>query len=259
MAKIKKVFVIFVLIFMEKTWASGPIELLNHAKLHLVQETAFDKRIAFISIDNSVEISIRTFLSLPNRFFKNNRPSRKEFENASNSFPCLLDLLVKYAGDKFVGLDPMDIEFYHRIRNKLYHDGTGLSVDDEHISAYFTIAKLLLEKLFNFEYTEKIIKKEPTLDDVLIIWNEIEKLLEEIFYLSGIDDKHTYKWEEALNEKILTIALINLLTEVRMERNRIIHSTQIYYEDLDPLMKKAKRLKQALVNKAGKLEEERNI
>ena len=43
---------------MEKTWASGAIELLRHADSHIHLETAFDRRIAFISVDNSVETSI---------------------------------------------------------------------------------------------------------------------------------------------------------------------------------------------------------
>src|SRR5437879_3327161 len=45
---------------MEHTWASGAIELIRHADSHIHLETAFDRRIAFISIDNSVETSIRT-------------------------------------------------------------------------------------------------------------------------------------------------------------------------------------------------------
>ena len=50
---------------MDKTWASGAIELLRHADSHIHLDTAFDKRIAFISIDNAVETLMRTFLSLP--------------------------------------------------------------------------------------------------------------------------------------------------------------------------------------------------
>ena len=94
---------------MENTWASGSLELLNHAEAHMDEESAFDKRVAFISIDNSVEIAIRTFLGLPARHFLGTKPSRKEVESASNSFPNLLDLLVKYAANRLVGIDPMDI------------------------------------------------------------------------------------------------------------------------------------------------------
>jgi hypothetical protein len=50
---------------MKDTWASGTLELLRHADSHIKLDSAFDKRIAFISIDNCVETVLRTFVSLP--------------------------------------------------------------------------------------------------------------------------------------------------------------------------------------------------
>ncbi len=245
---------------MKNTWASGSLELLGHAEAHMDEETAFDRRIAFISIDNAVEIAIRTFLGLPARYFLSTKPSRKEIDAAYNSFPSLIDLLVKYAPNRLVGIDPMDIEFYHRLRNKLYHDGTGLSVDESHISAYFTIAKLLLSKLFEIEYLSTSYGKEPSPEDLLLIWNRIEKQLEELFYLAGIDDGGTYKWEEALNEKILTMDLINQLTELRIERNILIHSSKkMTKKELNFVLEKAQDTFMALVNQVGRLEELHNI
>ena len=245
---------------MKKTWASGSLELLKHAEAHMDEESAFDNRIAFISIDNSVEITIRTFLGLPARHFVGAKPSRKEIEAASNSFPGLLDLLVKYAANRLVGIDPMDIEFYHRLRNKLYHHGTGLAVEESHISAYITIAELLLLKLFGIEYTWKSFGKKPSQEDVLLIWNKIEKQLEELFYLAGIDDKGTYKWEKVLSKKILSMDLINQLTELRMERNKLVHSTKkMTKKELNFVLKKAHDTWMVLVNQVGKLEELHNI
>ena len=71
---------------MEHTWASGAIELIRHADSHIHLETAFDRRIAFISIDNSVETSIRTFLSLPS-VKSGVKVSRKDIDAVENSFP----------------------------------------------------------------------------------------------------------------------------------------------------------------------------
>ncbi len=48
-------------------WTSGAIELLWHADSHMALDGAFDKRIAFISVDNSVETMIRTYLALPKK------------------------------------------------------------------------------------------------------------------------------------------------------------------------------------------------
>ena len=79
---------------MEETWASGAIELLKHADSHIQKETAFDARIAFISIDNSVEVSIRTFLSLPEKNqelgFPKEKSMMQEIASPKWSIYCLV-------------------------------------------------------------------------------------------------------------------------------------------------------------------------
>ncbi len=57
---------------------------------------------------------------------------RKDVDAVENSFPGLIGLLWQHAGSRLTGIDDADIEHYHRIRNKLYHDGTGLSVDEHY-------------------------------------------------------------------------------------------------------------------------------
>ncbi len=47
-----------------KPWTSGPRELLEHAIDHFEKGAAFDYRISFISIDNSSELMIKTYLGL---------------------------------------------------------------------------------------------------------------------------------------------------------------------------------------------------
>jgi len=63
-----------------KPWTSGPKELLEHAVGHLAQSTAFDYRIAMISVDNAVELAIRTYLGLPKRVRGSGGPSRRQLE-----------------------------------------------------------------------------------------------------------------------------------------------------------------------------------
>jgi hypothetical protein len=138
---------------MENTWASGAIELIRHADSHIPLERAFDLRIAFISIDNSVETSIRTFLSLPESK-SGVKVSRKDVDATENRFPGLVELLWKHAGDRLSGIDNADIEYYHRIRNKLYHEGTGFSVDRRDLLAYRQIAVLLLKNLLGVDVGE---------------------------------------------------------------------------------------------------------
>jgi len=207
---------------MKETWASGSLELLKHADSHIQLDTAFDSRIAFISIDNSVETSIRTFLSLPEKI-SGIKFQRKEVEEAGNSFPKMVDLLFNKSRSKLSGLDDGDIEHYHRIRNKLYHDGTGLSVDRRYLDAYRQIAAVLLNNLFGVKTEPKGL--EASLENLILLFNEVEKLVRKKFEDSGIDTGKTFKWEMAMREGMLDMEDINQLTELRMIRNTQVHST----------------------------------
>ena len=168
---------------MEKTWASGPLELLRHADSHIDLSTAFDQRIAFISVDNCVEVCIRTFLSLPKAKSQVKVPHH-EFDAATNSFPMLLGLLFKHAPQRVSGLDDGDIDHYHRIRNKLYHDGTGLSVDEQYLLAYRRIAEILLQNLFNVSPCGPMQQAAP-LEILIQNWNRIDKLVKEALEGAG--------------------------------------------------------------------------
>ncbi|HCN17116.1 MULTISPECIES: hypothetical protein [Psychrobacter] len=206
---------------MEETWASGAIELLKHADSHIDLDTAFDSRMAFISIDNSVETSIRVFMSLPEKI-SGIKFQRKEVDEAGNSFPKMMELVFQRAQSKLSGLNDSDIEHYHRIRNQLYHNGTGLGVDRRYLVAYRQIAAVLLDNLFDIKAVSK--EAEATLENLILLFNEVETLVRDVLNYSNIDIAHTFKWEMAMKAGILDIKDINELTELRMIRNTQVHS-----------------------------------
>jgi hypothetical protein len=232
---------------MEKTWASGAIELLRHADSHIDLESAFDKRIAFISIDNCVETCVRSFLSLP-AGKSGVKVSREKFEEVSGSFPRLVELLFKHVADRLTGIDPGDIEHYHRIRNKLYHEGTGLSVDEQYLLAYRSIAVLLLQNLFGVAHVKNA-DQPPKLDLLILNWNRIEQNVRTRLQESGTDHSHTFKWEMAFQAGILTPQQVNDLTELRMVRNRLVHSQSVDPDDVAYWVRKSEQLLDVLGTK----------
>jgi len=235
---------------MEKTWASGAIELLRHADSHIDLDSAFDKRIAFISVDNCVEVCVRTFLSLPEGKSGIKVP-RKDVDTATGSCPALVGLLFIHAGSRLTGIDPGDIEHYHRIRNRLYHEGTGLSVDGQYLVAYRSIAALLLQNLFAVAYS-KSEEQAPRLDTLILNWNRIERSIRDRLTDAGIDDKHTFKWEQAFSAGVLSPEQVRDLTELRMARNRLVHSASVDTEDVAHWVRKSGRLLTALeIGKVG--------
>jgi len=87
-------------------------------------------------MDNAVELATRTYLGLPERTRGTKGPTRTELEGASQSFPGLIDLLDRFAADKLARVDLNDIEWYHRLRNQLYHSGSGITVERARVETY---------------------------------------------------------------------------------------------------------------------------
>ncbi|WP_413757992.1 hypothetical protein, partial [Vibrio vulnificus] len=80
---------------------------------------------------------------------------------------------------------------YHRIRNQLYHDGTGLSVDSRYLKAYRQIAAVLLNNLFGVE-TEKV-NKVVSIENLILLWNQLESNIHSKFKKHNISSGHTFK------------------------------------------------------------------
>ena len=170
---------------------------------------------------------MRSFLALPKSKSGIN-VSRSEHDAASGSFPKLLELLIERAPDRLSGLDPADIEHYHRIRNTLYHEGTGLSVDQQYLLAYRSIAEVLIHNLF--EVTIKPPEPRPSLEMLIYNWNSINKIVNTALGNAGFTS--TYKWEEAFAADLLSPDDVTNLTELRMARNRLVHSDTVDAEQI---------------------------
>src|SRR4030042_1449345 len=93
-------------------WANGPFELILHAEGHLRKGEDFDRRIALISFDNSIEVSISTYLSLHpiqrgNRTYKN-----EDVEKWLNNYHTKLDFLEEELQKRSL---PWEVEKSHII------------------------------------------------------------------------------------------------------------------------------------------------
>lgn len=122
-------------------WVTGPKEILQHGLSLLHEDFDRNRRLALLSIDNAVELTIKTYLGLPKRV-TGIQISRRDFAEISDSFPKMLDALEEHASEFLKGIDLGDIEWFHRLRNQLYHQGNGLTVAREQVEVYAELAKL---------------------------------------------------------------------------------------------------------------------
>ncbi len=157
-------------------WASGPGELLQHGLSLLRPDSDLNRRLAMIAIDNAVELMIKTYLSLPRRVTGVSL-SRKAYDEIADSFPSLLDAIEKHAAGRLAGVQLGDVEWYHRLRNQLYHQGSGLTVERKKVEVYAEVAKLLFRNLFGLELDMPAEPARDRIGSFFTAWVEVERLL----------------------------------------------------------------------------------
>lgn len=229
-------------------WVSGPGELLQHGLSLLRHDSDLNRRLALIAIDNAVELTIKTYLSLPRRVTGVSL-SRKDYEEISDSFPKLLDAIEKHGAARLAGVNLGDVEWYHRLRNQLYHHGSGLTVERKKVAVYAAVARVLFKNLFDVDLPAT---PEPTRDRIghyLTAWVEVERLLSGwlpaghrgsrmlVFPLSReLQIPGVLEGPEEAHE----------LNELRKLRNRVVHEGQVPGEsDVQLIEKWAHKLQSA--------------
>ena len=226
-----------------RPWTSGPKELLEHAVGHLAKNTAFDCRIAMISVDNAVELAIRTFLGLPKRVRGSDGPSRRQLEENGKVFPDLLDLLEEFGSNRLDEVSLGDLEGYHRLRNTLYHDGNGVTVDPVHVDSYIQIARVLLRNLLDISVDEPGTSPPHSSLGLLILkWGAFEQLLRRLAKCYLPKSKHEFG--PALNiidglvaKQIIDGPFRSRVDKIAKLRNAAVHGVSIPTDaELRPLL-----------------------
>lgn len=168
-------------------WASGPAEILKHGLDLLRKDSDANRRLAMISIDNSVELIIKTYLGLPRRV-NGLKISRAEYQDFAESFPKLLDALEKHGLSKIGTLDLGEIEWYHRLRNQLYHQGNGLTVERAKVEVYGQLAAALFESLFGVKPPTPTDDAYYLLAEFINAWSGFERAADDLSSIYHFDE-----------------------------------------------------------------------
>ena len=171
-------------------WASGPAEILEHGLDLLSKDSDANRRLAMISIDNAVELIIKTYLGLPKRI-NGLKITRAEYQEFSESFPKLLDAIEKYGTSKLGSLDLGEIEWYHRLRNQLYHQGNGLTVERAKVEIYGQLAVALFKNLFGIPLPISQNNSRYLLAEFISAWADFERAANDLssYYYFDEDTK----------------------------------------------------------------------
>ncbi len=202
-------------------WATGPGEILQHAMRLLSKDSDSNRRLAMILIDNAVELMLKTYLGLPTRVTGIKIP-RDKFREISESFPKLLDAIEEHADDRLAGIDLGQVEWYHRLRNELYHQGNGLTVERQKVDVYAELAKLLFKNLFGTEIRVDEDAAMELLGSFMAAWQRVERALNRVGMLTSrgfvgslVSAKGTNLGGDA--------SLVEDVREMRKFRNEVVH------------------------------------
>jgi hypothetical protein len=141
-------------------WQNGPVELVEHALYHLHSESDFDKRIAFLLLDIGVETLFKTFLTLPDEVTKAQGTFHDRKAASEGNFHKLVREIGKAAAPRLKGFNLSHIQFYHDLRNKLYHQGNGVTVPTEKAQEYAKLVVDLLRVLLKVDLSDELTKPE---------------------------------------------------------------------------------------------------
>jgi uncharacterized protein YutE (UPF0331/DUF86 family) len=202
-------------------WATGPSEILQHGIELLGDDSDKNRRLAMISIDNSVELMMQTYIQLPRRVTGLDISRSKRDEYCKN-FPSLLDGIEENAAVKIVGFDLGHIEWFHRLRNQLYHDGNGLTVERTKVEVYAELAQRLFESLFEVQLAVSNTANMRKYGEFIDSWVKIEKAL-----IANSPANQRFVTLKAIaelrDEGKITKDEAEKLNLVRNTRNRLVH------------------------------------
>jgi hypothetical protein len=139
-------------------WQSGPTELIDHGLTHLHRPTDFDRRIAFLLFDVGVETLFKTYLTAPEKETGALGKYHERKAAAEGNFHELIQGVEKAGGSRLASFNLSHVHFYHDTRNKLYHDGVGITVPVSETQAYAKLAVDLLRTLLDVDLVAELNK-----------------------------------------------------------------------------------------------------
>lgn len=211
-------------------WANGPFELILHAEGHLRKGDDFDRRITLISYDNSIEVSISTYLSLKPIQRGNRQYKREDVDKWLRNYHTKIDFLEEELKSRSLTweVEKSHIIWVHDQRNEHYHGRNKGTPEKNLLEIVRTAALWIFSILFNIENIE---------DEIEAIYND-SKEYEEIKSDDGIDniiDSNFDMIEIDGNLYLTSEVLFNIDQDAYREIGNRLQSMQVTDEDWEEL------------------------
>jgi hypothetical protein len=181
-------------------WTAGPFELLVHAEGHLRSGDDFDRRIALISFDNAIEVTIATYLTLHPLQRGGKTYAKADVEEWLDNYHSKLDFLDEElkARELAWAVDRSHIVWVHDHRNEQYHGGHKGTPEMNILQIVRDAALWVFSILFD------VADPEAVLEDALIDRmppappsreKALDVAIDEAFGVLEVGDQHYYASE----------------------------------------------------------------
>jgi len=145
-----------------KPWATRPFELIVHGEIHFRRGTDYDRRLALVSFDNSVEVSITTYLTLKPIQRNGTEFSKKDVSEWLRNYHTKLGYFFNENANR--GLPEHQskdvIAWYHDQRNEQYHGGSSGVPEQATLDGIRQSALWIFSVLFEVPNIEQILEEE---------------------------------------------------------------------------------------------------
>lgn len=154
-----------------KPWAVGPFEMLYHAETHFLKGEDFDRRMALISFDNSIEVAITTYLALHPIQRKNATYKKEDVEKWQKNYHSKLEFFYSELSARKLPeiIEQADIVFYHQNRNEQYHQGAGGVPEMYKLEGIRQAAIWIFSVLFDVDDTETVLQVKVETEQLKVI------------------------------------------------------------------------------------------
>ncbi|MCG8037325.1 MAG: hypothetical protein JAZ19_09820 [Candidatus Thiodiazotropha taylori] len=145
-----------------KPWATRPFELITHGEVHFRRGSDYDRRLALVSFDNAVEVTITTYLTLKPIQRDGKSYNKDDVSKWLNNYHTKLDFFLKENSDR--GLPEHQskdvIVWYHDQRNEQYHGGSSGVPEQSTLDGLRQSALWVFSVLFETTNVEEVLEVE---------------------------------------------------------------------------------------------------
>jgi hypothetical protein len=162
-----------------KPWATRPFELITHGEIHFRRGSDYDRRLALVSFDNAVEVSVTTYLTLKPIQRDGREYDKSDVAKWLRNYHTKLDFFLEENANR--GLPEHQskdvIVWYHDQRNEQYHGGSSGVPEQATLDGIRQSALWVFSVLFDTTSVDEVLEEElankavgaPTIPDDLAV------------------------------------------------------------------------------------------